>query len=147
MDTNKTGRISELTFERYAEQSGWEPHSSPGGNSNFDYLINRTGKWEKIQVKTASKTAAYNNTGSLEVAISHARSNYRRHYSHDAFDFLAIVHGDLIWLIPIEKIDLSKTHVAPTNPMYIPYILRRPQESKATTEKDQTPPGPQKEMF
>lgn len=147
MDSNRTGWISELVFTLYAAKSDWGIATPAGGNYGYDLVIKRADKWETVQVKTIYACNRRPGDAGLQATITRNRQGKKKHYVAESFDLLAGVYKETIWLIPIKKIELNKTAVCFSDPKWTHYILPPPKPLEATKKKDQTPPGPQKEMF
>ena len=105
MNTRQKGDYSELVV--LAELVGQERRVAvPYGQSEgFDMLVEgRSGKWSKIQVKTAYRRGLRSNRIYLDT-IRGTSLNKKRGYTEGAFDFLigVLPVERLFWVVPFAR--------------------------------------------
>ena len=100
-----TGAVNELKVAEYFTSKGWGVFMPLMTQSASDMLVDNGTETRRIQVKSAHvmESGNYNN---IQCRIQ-AGGKYRKYIAEDTW--LAIVHGDMMWIIPPNEIPKKKS--------------------------------------
>ena len=102
--THQKGLVGELKFAIYLLNDGWKVYEPLDQNSRADFVIEKNGKFKKIQVKYCH---LYH--GCLRVELEHPHRKTGP-YLRDEIDAIAVYNPDKdkYFLIPLETFGKSK---------------------------------------
>lgn len=101
------GAASELLAASRFAARGFEVFFPAMPQSSVDFAIYKDGKFTRVQVKTGT---CPNKKYPHLIQVRLGGSN-RRAYDSDSFDILAVVHGERLWAIPADAVDITQTTI------------------------------------
>ncbi len=98
--THIKGLIGELEFSLYLVQKGWNVFMPLDPNSRIDMIIEKEGKFQRIQVKYCTP-----HKGCLKVDLEH-RIRKTKHFSKEEIDSIGVFDSQnrKFYLVPFTKI-------------------------------------------
>lgn len=115
--TNQKGDIGELRFELESRIKGYNVAKVTHQDCPYDYIIERNGNLERVQVKFRE----IDTDDTIKIALTARSYNNRRNYTPENIDYFAVYIGDLdrIVYIPIAdffgKADIRLKNNPPKN--------------------------------
>ena len=92
---------------------GYQVYFPSAQQSWVDFIVEKDGVFQKVQVKTAW----WNTVGKNSYLQCRIRST-NKYYEAGVFDILCIVHEGTVWLIPADKVQSSNISLAGTHEKY-----------------------------
>ena len=100
MKSHQLGAANELRAAAYFLEEGYNVFWPAVQQSMVDFVIEKDGFYQRVQVKSATWNRQRSNTY-LRIAI---KTSAKSPYQSDSFDLLVGVHRNTLWLIPWEEV-------------------------------------------